>query len=202
MAEEFYGRVHWYRPEELDEDQRVYYDALTSGPRDLSQIMDSEGRLMGAFNARFLHPRVGMAIQQVSAELRYGSETLTPRETELVILTVSRVEKSNFEFIAHSVNARKAGFGDEHIESLRAGTEVLGLSDAEKLVLRVTDELLAHADLDDSLFQEVVDVLGRVKLFDVITLVAHYRHTAMSMRVWRVPPQPATELPFPDGHLD
>ncbi len=200
MTEEFYGRVHWYRPEELDDDQRAYYDALTGGPRDLSQIMDSEGRLLGAFNARFLHPRVGMAIQQVSAELRYGDRTLTPRETELVILTVSRVERANFEFIAHSTNARKAGFGDEHIEALRTGAEVPGLSAAEKLVVRVTEELIAHADLDDALFQEVVDVLGREKLFDIVTLVAHYRHTAMSMRVWRVPTQPGVELPFPDGH--
>jgi 4-carboxymuconolactone decarboxylase len=52
-----HGRLHWYTPDELDADQRAYYDELLSGPRDPRGLIDEEGRLTGAFNARVLDRR-------------------------------------------------------------------------------------------------------------------------------------------------
>lgn len=181
-----YGRTHWYTPDELNEDQREFYDLLMAGPRDPRNISDSEGRLIGMFNARLLHPKVGAAIQEVSAQLRFGN-AFTPRETELIILSVAEDEKCNFEFVAHARYARKAGMGDAELEALRTRTPIPGLCETEALVIRVVHSLLDTGDLDDQLFSEAADVLGKPKIFDIVTLVNHYRHTAMALRVWRVP---------------
>ncbi len=33
-----YGRAHWYTPDELNEEQRWFYDLVMDGPRDRSGI--------------------------------------------------------------------------------------------------------------------------------------------------------------------
>jgi 4-carboxymuconolactone decarboxylase len=87
-----HGRLHWYTPDELDADQRAYYDELLSGPRDPRGLIDEEGRLTGAFNARVLDPKVGMVIQELGAALWFGT-VLTDRQREVAILTVAEAEQ-------------------------------------------------------------------------------------------------------------
>ncbi len=73
MTRDFHGRLPWLRPDELDEEQRAYYDRLLSGPRDRDTVVDEHGRLHGAFNARLLDPAVGTAIQQLTGSGKSSS---------------------------------------------------------------------------------------------------------------------------------
>ena len=69
-----YGRLPWFRPGDLTAEQRNYYDRLTSGPRNKASLLDTQGRLKGAFNARLLDPPVGTAIEQLGAVLRLAPQ--------------------------------------------------------------------------------------------------------------------------------
>jgi len=189
MSEDRYGRAHWFLPEELDEEQRDFYDRLTSGPRDASWITDERGRLLGAFNARLLDPPVGTAIQELGAALRFGTR-LTPREREIAILEVARAERGGFEWNAHAAAALRAGLDEEQLEALRVGAPAEGLSESESAVRRVARALLERGDLADDEFGDAERAIGPSRIFDVVSVVGHYRHTALAMRVWRVPLRP------------
>lgn len=198
MTEESHGRLPWLRPGELDEEQREYYDRLLNSPRDRAAYVDDEGRLHGAFNARLLDPPVGTAIQQLGAALRFGGK-LTAGQREIVILTVAQWHRSDFEWHGHAHGARTAGLTDDQLAALRAGSDVPGLSPPERLAREVAWTLLRTNDLSDAEFDAAQAVLGLPALFDVISLVGHYSHTALALRVWRVPLRPGDEPVFGVG---
>lgn len=184
-----HGRIPWLSPGELNPEQRKYYETLLSGPRDVSRIVDPDGRLYGAFNSRLLDPEVGTAVQQLGAALRFGTR-LSDRERELTILMVAAHERCDYEWHGHVDLGRRAGLTDEQLEAVSRCQEVHGLGAEESLVHEVSQALLADADLDDDLFDRARVGLGVEKLFAVVSLVGHYRHTSMSIRVWRVPLKP------------
>lgn len=184
-----HGRLPWFTPDELDAEQRAYYEKLLSGPRDMSALTDSEGRLHGAFNARLLDPPVGTAIQELGAALRFHSK-LDDKLRELTILTVASHERCDFEWNGHAAIAKKAGLTAEQLEGVRAGNAIPSLSYQEELTWRVAKALLDEGDLAAALFAEAMDELGPAVLFDIVSLVGYYRHTAMAMRVWQVPLRP------------
>lgn len=182
-----HGRLHWFLPEELNAAQRAYYDEVTSGPRDRAAVVDELGRLQGGFNARVLDPVVGSAIQNLGAKLRFETRALTGRQRELAILEVAAGERSDYEWLAHRRAGRAAGLSVEEIEAVRRGAQAASLSASEALVRRIVSALLVDRDLDDDLFRQAGEELGLTALFDLVSIVGHYQHTALALRVWRVP---------------
>ena len=199
-----YGRLHWFLREELDDRQRDYYDQLMAGPRDSSSLADDKGRLFGAFNPRLLDPPVGTAIQELGAALRFGAQ-LPARSREIVILEVARSERCEYEWSAHVKAARKAGLSETEIEAVRTGAITPSLSAQEAVVRLITQALATGGDLSDEQFAVAEQTIGLVQLFDVISLVGHYQHTAMALRVWRTPPRDSSSpafAPLADGGAD
>lgn len=184
---QMYGRLPWLRPEEMTEEQREYYQRLTDGPRDKSSLLDPAGRLRGAFNARLLHPAVGTAIQELGAVLRFATPALTGRQRELAILETAHHEGSAYEWHAHRRTGLKAGLLPEEIAAIAADRAAETLSPEEQVTREVVRALLTERDLGDDLFARASGALGLVAVFDVLSLVGHYQHTALALRVWRVP---------------
>lgn len=188
-AEVTYGRAPWPTPGEMDEPQLEVYEALRSSPRDERDILDPMGRLVGTFNALLLDPPVGGAIQAVGAAIRFNG-ALTDRERELVILTVARAESSEYEWQAHVRQAAKYGVTDGEIACIGLPTSDWARAESEIVCLNGATDLLRDGDLTDEAFDHAVSVVGLAKVFDVVSVVGYYRLTALSLRVWRVPPRP------------
>src|SRR5262249_4328375 len=123
-------RLHHFRPDELNTEQRELYDVLTKGsraqvsfPRTDIGMTDAEGRLQGPFNAMLHHPRLGFAVQEVSRRLRFEG-VLTHRTREIVILIVAASQRSEFEWAAHASIAGMVGIADDEINALAAGDDI------------------------------------------------------------------------------
>lgn len=190
-----HGRLPWWRPEDLNDEQKTYYDDLIAGPRGLS-VVDPEGRLVGAFNSRLLDPEIGSAVQRLGASLRFGT-ALSAAERELVILEVAAAERCNYEWGAHSPLAESAGLTPQALTAIMRGDESADLFPGDLTAVRaVARRLLQDRDLDDAAFASAAEALGYRRLFAIVSLVGHYRHTAMSLQVWRVPLDPGMTAVF------
>jgi len=189
-----HGRLRWYLPEELDDEQREYYRRLTSGPRG-KRVTDDRGRLRGAFNARLLDPEIGTAIQELAAALRFGGK-LTDRTREIVVLEVARSERCSFAWLGHAALARSAGLTNEELDAIRRGVIAPTLPDGEQTARRVARHLIEHRDLSDDVFELAEQTIGLPWIFDIVTLVGHYQSTATALRVWRVPLDGRAEVVF------
>jgi 4-carboxymuconolactone decarboxylase len=196
-----HGRLQWFRPNDLDDEQRQLYDEIVAGPRksdaSTSGLVDEEGRLHGPFNAMLIDPTFGTAVQRLGLTVRYRSQ-LNPRSREIATLAAASATKSNFEWHAHSRLGLAAGLTIEEIESIAIGSIADSFSDVERLLLRATRALLEERDLNDELFSEVHEGVGDAILFELIVLVGLYELLARSLRVWRTPLPDDSEPEFSD----
>ena len=181
-------RLDLIAPADLNDAQRVVYEAITGGPR-ASQagtvpVTDSAGRLLGPFAVMLLTPEVGNAMQQVGAKIRFAA-ALTARERELAILTVAGQLRSDFERLAHEPAARKLGLTAAQVNAVLTGRVPDGLTDSEALVCRLARVMTTERTLPDEDYDAGLATLGRERLADLTWLVGYYSALALSLAVFR-----------------
>jgi 4-carboxymuconolactone decarboxylase len=188
ILEDLPPRLDLIAPADLDEAQRVLYEAITGGPRAAQAgtvpIVDEEGRLLGPFAVMLLTPEVGDAMQQVGAKIRF-SAALTGRERELGILAVAGELRSDFERLAHEPAARKLGLTELQVNAVLSGRVPDGLSDDEALVCRLARAMTAERNLRDEDYEAGVAALGRERLAELTWLVGYYSALALALAVFR-----------------
>lgn len=178
------------RPEQLDDEQRSVYEAITTGPRATGPVYfplaDAAGRLHGPFDAMLRSAPVGLALQQLGSALRYGAD-LPARLREIVILAVAAAEDSAFERYAHEAVGRAVGLSDRELEEIRDGVEVTSADPVETIALRAARMLASAGDLDDETFTSLLGAIGERQIFEFATVVGYYKLLALQLRVFRVP---------------
>ena len=168
-------------PALMTDDQRRVHVIITAGPR---------GKVRGPLAIWLHRPALAEAAQNLGAYCRYGS-SLEPRLSELAILCMAVIWRSEFEWWAHKPIALKAGVDPDLIEALRLGTPP-GFPDEETAVVHaVTTGLSVNRRLDDALYQRAETVLGRDRLVDLVGLCGYYTMISMTLN--------AFEVPLPEG---
>jgi 4-carboxymuconolactone decarboxylase len=199
VSEKLPPRLDLIPPAELAPAQRLLYDAITGGPR-ASQagtvpITDEDGQLLGPFAIMLLSPEVGNAMQQVGAQIRFGT-ALTGRERELAILTVAGALSSEFERLAHVPAARALGLTEPQIDAALAGQAADGLSADEAIVGRLALAMTVDRTLSDQDYSDGMAALGQERLAELTWLAGYYSALALSLAVFR----PVLPESFSAGH--
>jgi 4-carboxymuconolactone decarboxylase len=180
-------RLRPLTPDQLDDGQRAVFDAITTGPRSRGKqaqaLTDSDGALLGPFNAMVLSGPVGMAVQGLGSALRFGT-ALTDRERELAILLVAADWQSDFERVAHEALGRTAGLTDQEITALASGAAPPLSDGRERAVVTLVQQLLSTRNTDDAGYSAAVSALGERCVFELVTIVGHYGTLALHLRVF------------------
>lgn len=117
---------------------------------------------------------------------------LARRETELVILRVAATAGSDYEWSQHEGLGRRAGLTDAEVTAIGAvtGTDTSehAWSERDQLLLDVTDELLADADVSDATWARMRAHLDERTCVELLMLVGHYRMLATTLHALRVQP--------------
>ena len=175
-------------PGSLDDAQRTVYEAIAGGRRaqgpQLFRLTDDDGCLEGPFNGFLLQPRVGGALQGVGSALRYET-SLSDRAREIAIPVVAAHWDSAFEWYAHEAVGRNVGLTDDELAAI-ATQHWDAFERDERVVATTTYQLASASDLDDATYDEVVALLGRPALFELLTIVGYYATLALQLRVFRV----------------
>jgi len=186
-------RLPRLRPADLDEAQAALYRSITEGQRtkrSASRLLAEDGSLNGPFNAMLFAPEIGSRLEQLGLSVRYGSR-LTPRCTEIAILTVAARTQCQYEQQAHERAGRKAGLTENELSLLRQG-ELVDLPgdaqdlDIESLTWLLTTRLLAHQDIEDWIYERAVPIMGHDGLVELAALVGYYWSIAGMMRLFRI----------------
>jgi 4-carboxymuconolactone decarboxylase len=184
------GRLAPRSPSQLDESARSVYDRIiasrSQGRASSLSLVDTDGALVGPFNAMVAAPHVGGPLADLGAALRFHGH-LTGRARELSILTVAARNDSDFEWKSHYPIARNLGITDDVLTAIRGGADPLTLTDpTERAVVAGTTSLVAGSELSDDEFGELVDLIGDEGVVELIVLVGYYELLARLLRVLRV----------------
>jgi 4-carboxymuconolactone decarboxylase len=175
-------------PADLDPEQRSLYASITEGPRAQGprhfDLTREDGSLLGPFNALLLAPRLGSALQELGAAVRYQT-SLSARTREMAILAVAAHWDSAFERSSHESAGRAVGLSVQEMSDIRAG-RVPKLTDPHEQACAHLVRSLVDGDLEDEAWATWAHVVGDATIFELTTLVGYYATVALQMRVFRV----------------
>jgi alkylhydroperoxidase family enzyme len=153
--------------------------------RPLARIVAAiAGRITGGgppsiFTTLGQHPRLFRAWLRYSAHLMpFGK--LPRRDTELVILRVAWQCRSVYEWQQHVPIALRVGLTADEIAGV-AQAPADGLTERQRTLLAVSDEVLAQRALSDATWRAVQVSLGDREAIELCLLIGHYQGLASTI---------------------
>lgn len=153
-------------------------------------ILKSRGKVRGPLEAWLYRPQLAERAQWLGEYCRYHS-ILPPRLSELAILTIAKLWRSEFEWWAHKDIALRAGVDPAIIEAIRAGIEPVFAQEDEELVFAFVRSLSVDRAVGSELYRRGVRVLGQEGIVDLVGIAGYYTLISMTINVF--------DLPVPDG---
>ena len=117
---------------------------------------------------------------------------LTLRMRELAILRTTANCKSEYEWGVHVAGfAERAGFTEVEVDdTLNASPSATSWSDAERILLRLMDELHDRANISDALWADAIQHFTEPQLLELIMLAGYYHLIAFLTNGLRLPLEP------------
>lgn len=171
-------------PDRMTSEQRRVHDLIAAGPR---------GQVRGPLAIWLHRPALAEKAQALGSYCRYGT-SLSPRLSELAILTMAVLWQSPFEWWAHKPMALKAGLEAMIIEALRDGVAPHFADVEAEMVYTTVVELTEKRRLSDATYERALSVLGQDRLVDLVGLCGYYTLISMTLN--------AFEVPLPPGEVD
>ena len=112
------------------------------------------------------------------------ASSLSARVRELLILRVSWLRRSEYEFIQHVVLGKRAGLSDAEIERIQFGADAPGWDPMDAELIRAVDELHAHAKILDATWQRLSPHFSTTELMDLVFAVGCYEILAMAFNTF------------------
>jgi alkylhydroperoxidase family enzyme len=163
------------------------HDAMSVFPsaRDfvLSHHQTAGSRGVNGVGVILRHPALAKAFFTFNNHVAMASSVPT-RVRELLILRVSWLRRSEYEFVQHVVLGRRAGLNDADIERIQLGAEAPGWSDMDADLLRAVDELLAEGRIQDATWERLGVLFDTTQLMDIVFAIGCYELLAMAFNTF------------------
>jgi 4-carboxymuconolactone decarboxylase len=123
------------------------------------------------------HPALAQAYFTFNGHVLLAT-TLTERQRELLIMRVSAVRKSGYEWAQHLFMARDAGLSDEEVGRIGYGPDAPFWSQLDAAMLRAVDELIEDAYISAPTWETLAADLDTRQILDLICTVSAYDNLA------------------------
>ena len=160
------------------------HDAVSAFPSGrefvLARYLDRAGgaRGMHGLGVILRYPALAKAFLTFNNHVAVGS-SLCKRIRELLILRISWLRRSEYEFIQHLVVGRNAGLSEAELERVQFGPDAPGWDVVDAELLRAVDELHADARISDATWARLSAHFSLEQLMDLVFAVGCYDLLAM-----------------------
>lgn len=159
-------------------------DALGAAPGARDFVMANwqrDPRGLHGLGVMLRHPAATQAFLTFNNHVSAAS-SIPKRTRELLILRISWLRRSEYEFVQHTVLGKRFGLSDADIERLQDGPDAPGWEPADADLLRAVDELHAQARIGDATWARLSAVFPLEQLIDIIYTVGCYEIAAMMFK--------------------
>jgi alkylhydroperoxidase family enzyme len=145
-----------------------------------------DGPMLNIFRTLAHHPKL-LKRWLVFGNHVLAKSSLPARERELVILRVGWRCRAEYEWSQHVDIALRSGVTEQDVRRVTEGPEAAGFSDAERALLRATDELLDDACVSDATWSALAAHFDKTRIMDLIFTVGQYNLVSMALNSLGVP---------------
>lgn len=114
------------------------------------------------------------------------TNTLPPREREILILRIGWLCQAEYEWGQHAVIGKGVGLTDEEIARIKLGAEAPGWSAHDALLIRAADELRKDAMISDATWNALAKTYTTQQMMDVVFTVGQYNLVSMALKSFGV----------------
>ena len=148
-------------------------------PADIKELF-GDAPLLNIFRTLSHHPDL-FRRWMVFGNHVLGKSTLPAREREIAILRVGHLRNSGYEWTQHVRIALDCGLSQEEIRRIRTGPDAPEWTDAERALLRATDELVEDAFVTDATWKSVTEHFDTQQAMDLVFAVGQYNLVSMAL---------------------
>ena len=173
-------------------------DALGAFPSGLQFVLSrweaggDDARGMHTLGSLAHYPALAKAFLTFNRHVAQNS-TLTARERELLILRISWLRHSEYEFVQHVILGRRAGLSDEEIERVQTGPDAPLWCEEDAALVSVADDLYAQTRITDSTWAALTPRYDACQIMDMVFLVGCYEVLAMALGSFNIPLEPGVK---------
>ncbi len=176
-------RIEPLLPPQWDE---VALDALGAFPRSLEFVLNRwnnggvDVRGLNVLGVMARHPPLAKAFMTFNAHVS-GASTLSVRERELMILRISWLRQSEYEYMQHVILGLRAGLTEAEIDRVQLGPDALGWDANDADLVRAVDELKENARIEAPTWARLAQRYSIPQLMDLVFVVGCYEILAMAI---------------------
>ncbi|HJQ57936.1 MAG TPA: carboxymuconolactone decarboxylase family protein [Vineibacter sp.] len=163
-----------------------YYDPSTRDPK----FNELVGKLGGIGIYRMMAHAEGAlkGFGRLGNALLFNGR-LDPVLREIAIIRVGRLSRASYEVFQHERIGRKVGMSDAMIAALRDGGEA-PFNDLQKLVLRLTDEIVTNVKASDATFAALDKAIGHEAMVELVIAIGYYMMVSRFLENFEVDGEP------------
>ena len=176
--------------DQIDDEQREALAVFTGIQRDVTK---SEGAVLNIFRTLVHAPKALTAFLAWGGYILSRRNSLSERDRELVTLRVGYNCKSGYEFTQHTRIGLDAGLTEAEIEAIKAGPDDPSWSDADRAMLRATDDLTSDFHVSDASWSALSFLSDKQKM-DLVMTVGQYTQVSMMLNSFGVQLDAGQEL--------
>ncbi len=159
--------------DDLDPNQRAFWDELTLGPQGFFIGGAEAKRLPDLYNAWIQFPELGQLMISLAGKIR-ERPLFAGKLREMVIINTCNMLGCRVEYEFHSPFARQEGLSDAVIAAIGEGAPPPFADEAERIIFEANVQLVNTATLTEATRNAVVDLIGFPGLTQLIGLVGLY----------------------------
>lgn len=169
---------------------RLPYVQPETAPEDVRKVLERLPRPLNIFKL------MAHAETNFRPLLRLGTSILTEQKLaaslrELAIIRTAHVCKAEYEWIQHVAIAKAVGVTDEQIDAVaKDRLDAPSLSEIERTVLAVTDDLVRDGRVPDARFATLQRLLSNQEIVELVLAVGFYVMLARLMVLSNIDPDP------------
>lgn len=138
------------------------------------------------------HPPLAKAFMTFNAHVS-GASTLPVRVRELVILRMSWLRYSEYEFVQHLILGRRAGLTEDDLQRIQVGPDAPGWEPEDADLVRAVDELNGLARIGNTTWARLSSRYDTAQLLDLIFVIGCYETLAMAINSLDAQLEPGVE---------
>jgi 4-carboxymuconolactone decarboxylase len=166
----------------------IPYDQMTPEQQEGYRYLIELRRNVGGPSKIWVHnPKLAKAEAPVGAHFQAGQYSLSEREREIAVCTITSKWHSAFPVNAHERRGKEVGLPAEKVEAIIAGLPTSFSDKREQIVYEMATCLANARWVPKGLYDRAVEALGHVGITDVICLMGHYTSVSMTLAFYDVP---------------
>lgn len=181
--------------EELSEAQQEQYDRISE-----SRQPREDGQFGGPFDPWIRSPELARRAWSFAGYV-WERTTLDRGIVELAIIVTARYWRSNVEWAAHSVAAKKYGIPQDVIDAVFAQHRPEGASDEILAAYDFCRVLHETKEVPQKIYDRSVAVFGEQGVMELIAAIGFYTMVSMTLNTFDIAVAPGVETPFPEKQV-